>query len=58
MKPPKKKTVAVPVYNAIVLMKIIGRPSCGPSILFIPLITIIFSGRLQKHQEALENDPD
>jgi signal peptidase I len=27
----EEKKVAVPVYNAIVLMKIIGRPSCGLS---------------------------
>ena len=37
----KKWEAAVPVYNAIVLMKIIGRPSWWTILLFIPIINLI-----------------
>ncbi|MCW2120211.1 signal peptidase I [Flavobacterium sp. 7A] len=36
-----KWEAAVPVYNAIVLMKIIGRPSWWTVLLFIPIINLI-----------------
>ncbi|QBN18395.1 signal peptidase I [Flavobacterium nackdongense] len=37
----KRWEAAVPVYNAIVLMKIIGRPSWWTLLLFIPIINLI-----------------
>jgi signal peptidase I len=37
----KKWEAAVPVYNAIVLMKIIGRPSWWTILLFMPIINLI-----------------
>nr|WP_315145564.1 signal peptidase I [uncultured Flavobacterium sp.] len=37
----KKWEAAVPVYNAIVLMKIIGRPTWWTLLLFIPIINLI-----------------
>jgi signal peptidase I len=37
----KRWEAAIPVYNAIVLMKIIGRPSWWTLLLFIPVINLI-----------------
>ncbi|WP_144893252.1 signal peptidase I [Flavobacterium tiangeerense] len=37
----KKWEAAIPVYNAIVLMKIIGRPTWWTVLLFIPIINLI-----------------
>jgi signal peptidase I len=37
----KKWEAAIPVYNAIVLMKIIGRPTWWTLLLFIPIINLI-----------------
>ena len=37
----KRWEAAVPVYNAIVLMKIIGRPTWWTILLFIPIINLI-----------------
>jgi signal peptidase I len=37
----KRWAAAVPVYNAIVLMKIIGRPTWWTVLLFIPIINLI-----------------
>ena len=37
----KQWEAAVPVYNAIVLMKIIGRPTWWTILLFIPVINLI-----------------
>lgn len=37
----KKWEAAIPVYNAIVLMKIIGRPTWWTILLFIPIINLI-----------------
>ena len=37
----KRWEAAIPVYNAIVLMKIIGRPSWWTILLFIPIINLI-----------------
>ena len=37
----KRWEAAVPVYNAIVLMKIIGRPTWWTLLLFIPIINLI-----------------
>lgn len=37
----KRWEAAIPVYNAIVLMKIIGRPSWWTLLLFIPIINLI-----------------
>ena len=37
----KKWEAAVPIYNAIVLMKIIGRPSWWTILLFMPIINLI-----------------
>ena len=37
----KRWEAAIPVYNAIVLMKIIGRPTWWTLLLFIPIINLI-----------------
>lgn len=37
----KKWEAAIPVYNAIILMKIIGRPTWWTLLLFIPIINLI-----------------
>jgi signal peptidase I len=37
----KRWEAAVPVYNAIILMKIIGRPTWWTILLFIPIINLI-----------------
>jgi signal peptidase I len=37
----KRWQAAIPVYNAIVLMKIIGRPTWWTALLFIPIINLI-----------------
>ena len=37
----KSWEAAIPVYNAIVLMKIIGRPTWWTILLFIPIINLI-----------------
>ncbi|MBC5837269.1 signal peptidase I [Flavobacterium muglaense] len=37
----KRWEAAIPVYNAIILMKIIGRPSWWTVLLFIPIINLI-----------------
>ncbi len=37
----KSWEAAIPVYNAIVLMKIIGRPACWTLLLFLPVINLI-----------------
>lgn len=37
----KRWEAAIPVYNAIILMKIIGRPSWWTFLLFIPIINLI-----------------
>jgi signal peptidase I len=37
----KRWEAAIPVYNAIVLMKIIGRPTWWTVLLFIPIINLI-----------------
>lgn len=37
----KRWEAAIPVYNAIILMKIIGRPSWWTLLLFIPIINLI-----------------
>lgn len=37
----KRWEAAIPIYNAIVLMKIIGRPSWWTILLFIPIINLI-----------------
>jgi signal peptidase I len=37
----KRWQAAVPIYNAIVLMKIIGRPTWWTILLFIPIINLI-----------------
>ena len=37
----KRWEAAIPVYNAIVLMKIIGRPTWWTILLFIPIINLI-----------------
>ncbi|WP_418263753.1 signal peptidase I [Flavobacterium faecale] len=37
----KKWEAAIPVYNAIILMKIIGRPTWWTILLFIPIINLI-----------------
>ena len=37
----KRWEAGIPVYNAIVLMKIIGRPSWWTLLLFIPIINLI-----------------
>lgn len=37
----KRWQAAIPVYNAIILMKIIGRPSWWTLLLFIPIINLI-----------------
>ncbi|MEY2923067.1 MAG: Signal peptidase, partial [Bacteroidota bacterium] len=37
----KSWEAAIPVYNAIVLLKIIGRPSWWTILLFLPIINLI-----------------
>ena len=37
----KRWEAAIPVYNAIILMKIIGRPTWWTVLLFIPIINLI-----------------
>jgi signal peptidase I len=37
----KRWEAAIPVYNAIILMKIIGRPTWWTALLFIPIINLI-----------------
>jgi signal peptidase I len=37
----KSWEAAIPVYNAIVLLKIIGRPTWWTLLLFIPIINLI-----------------
>lgn len=41
----KRWEAAIPVYNAIILMKIIGRPSWWTLLLFIPIINPIIASR-------------
>ena len=40
----KKWQAAIPIFNAIVLMKIIGRPKWWVILLFIPTINLILFG--------------
>ena len=37
----KSWEAAIPIYNAIVLMKVIKRPTCWTLLLFIPILNLI-----------------